>query len=214
MALSPPPAPAEGLDRIRLEVFRSALSPPADEMSLALQRAAYSTNIKTRLDFSCAMFDAQARIIAQSFTQTGPSRHARPLRSAHGRHYGRDRLRPGDGLLCNDGHLGGIHLNDVCLLAPIYDGSDRGRYTAALAHHIDVGGGTPGSIGLFQEIFQEGLILPPTRVLVDGRVDENVFRLILRNVRAPRETGGDLRAQVAAVNIGGRDCERSSRATD
>jgi N-methylhydantoinase B len=200
-----PAHPAEdGLDRIRLEVFRSALVAAADEMSLALQRAAYSTNIKTRLDFSCAIFDRFARVIAQSFTQPvhlGTLVHFVPRLVDI---YGRERLRPGDGILCNDGHLGGLHLNDVCLLAPIYDADELVAYTAALAHHVDIGGGTPGSIGLFQEIFQEGLIIPPTRVLVDGRVDENVFRLILANIRAPHETGGDLRAQVAAVNIGGR----------
>ena len=204
VALTPARPQQDGLDRIRLEVFRSALVATADEMSLALQRAAYSTNIKTRLDFSCAIFDRSARVIAQSFTQPvhlGTLVHFVPRVVDI---YGRDRLRPGDGILCNDGHLGGLHLNDVCLLAPVYDGDELVAYTAALAHHVDVGGGTPGSIGLFQEIFQEGLIIPPTRVLVDGRVDENVFRLILSNIRAPHETGGDLRAQVAAVNIGGR----------
>ncbi|MGI9145957.1 MAG: hydantoinase B/oxoprolinase family protein [Chloroflexota bacterium] len=191
-------------DRVRLEVFRNALVAAADEMSLALQRAAYSTNIKTRLDFSCAIFDRSARLVAQSFTQPvhlGTMVHLIPRILEI---YGRDRLLPGDGILCNDGHLGALHLNDVCLLSPIYYRDDVVAFVASMAHHVDVGGGTPGSIGLFQEIFQEGLIVPPTRVMVGGRVDDNVFRLILANVRAPHETGGDLRAQVAAVNIGGR----------
>jgi len=191
-------------DRVRLEIFRNALVAAADEMSLALQRAAYSTNIKTRLDFSCAIFDRSARLIAQSFTQPvhlGTLVHLVPRMVEI---YGRDHLRPGDGILCNDGHLGALHLNDVCLLSPLYDRGDLVAFVASMAHHVDVGGGTPGSIGLFQEIFQEGLIIPPTRVLADGRIDENVFRLILANLRAPHETGGDLRAQVAAVTIGGR----------
>jgi len=195
-----PPA----FDRVRLEVFRNALVAAADEMSLALQRAAYSTNIKTRLDFSCAIFDRSARLVAQSFTQPvhlGTMVHLIPRILEI---YGRERLQPGDGILCNDGHLGALHLNDVCLLSPIYYQSELVAFVASMAHHVDVGGGTPGSIGLFQEIFQEGLIVPPTRVVVGGRVDDNVFRLILANVRAPHETGGDLRAQVAAVTIGGR----------
>jgi N-methylhydantoinase B len=183
-------------------VIRNNLAAIADEMSLALQRAAYSTNIKTRLDFSCALFDGQCRMIAQAFTQPvhlGTLTHFVPRMVAE---YGRERLRPGDGILSNDGHLGGIHLNDVCLISPLFRDGELTAIVATIAHHVDVGGGTPGSIGLFQEIFQEGLIIPPTRLLRDGAVDENVFNLILNNVRAPKETGGDFRAQVAGVNLG------------
>lgn len=196
--------PGEPLDPVRLEVIRNALRAIADEMSVALQRAAYSTNIKTRLDFSCALFDRAARLVTQSFTQPvhlGSLVHFVPkiLES-----YGRDRIVPGDGILCNDGHLGGLHINDVCLVVPIHYSGEIVAFATTMAHHVDMGGGIPGSIGLFQEIFQEGLVIPPTRVLVDGRVDENVFGLMLHNVRTPRETGGDLRAQVAGTNIGTR----------
>jgi N-methylhydantoinase B len=199
-------APITGrLDPIRFEVIRNGLTAIADEMSLALQRAAYSTNIKTRLDFSCAIFDAQTRMIAQAFTQPvhlGTLTHFVPRMIEL---YGRERLKPGDGIVSNDGHLGGIHLNDVCLMSPLFVEGGEGEpiaFVATIAHHVDVGGGTPGSIGLFQEIFQEGIIIPPTRLLVDGTVDDNVFNLILNNVRAPKETGGDFRAQVAGLNIG------------
>lgn len=190
------------LDPIRFEVVRNGLTAIADEMSLALQRAAYSTNIKTRLDFSCAIFDRQTRMIAQAFTQPvhlGTLTHFVPRMIEL---YGRERLRPGDGIVSNDGHLGGIHLNDVCLMSPLFHAGELIAFVATIAHHVDVGGGTPGSIGLFQEIFQEGIIIPPTRLLVDGAVDDNVFNLILNNVRAPKETGGDFRAQVAGLNIG------------
>ena len=101
-------------DRIRLEVIRRALDATADEMALGLQRAAYSTNIKTRLDFSCALFDRSVRLVAQSFTQPvhlGSLVHFVPRIIAE---YGVSRIRKGDGVLCNDGHLGGLHLNDVC----------------------------------------------------------------------------------------------------
>ncbi|MDP9222387.1 MAG: hydantoinase B/oxoprolinase family protein [Actinomycetota bacterium] len=171
---------------------------------MALQRAAYSTNIKTRLDFSCAIFDRSARLVAQSFSNPvhlGSMVHAVPQILEE---FGRDRVVAGDGILCNDGQLGGLHLNDICVLAPVHRDGQLVAYVAAMAHHVDVGGGTPGSIGLFKEIYQEGLIIPPTRFMVDGRIDENVFRLVLNNVRAPRETGGDLRAQVAGVTIGSR----------
>ncbi len=199
---------ATALDPIRFEVIRNGLTAIADEMALALQRAAYSTNIKTRLDFSCAIFDAEARLIAQSFgqpTHLGSLTHFVPKIV---KRYGPARIEPGDGIVCNDGHGGGVHLNDLCVVAPVFDGSQLVAYVATLAHHLDVGGGTPGSIGISREIFQEGLIIPPTRLLIDGRVDEQVLRFIVANVRSPKETGGDLRAQVAGVNIGIAGIER------
>ena len=192
------------LDAIGLEVFRHRLSATASEMSVALRRAAYSTNIKTRLDYSCAVFDADTRTVAQSFAQPihlGTLAHFVPeILDTYGRH----RLHPGDAIVCNDGHLGGLHLNDVCLVAPIYSHEELVGYAAALAHHVDVGGGTTGSIGLHREIFQEGLQIAPILLVNRGRVDEDVLSLITRNVRSPVETAGDFRAQVAATNLAQR----------
>lgn len=192
------------LDPVRVEVFRNALTATADEMGVALRRAAYSTNIKTRLDYSCALFDRDGRTLSQAFTQPvhlGTLRHFVPRILEE---VGADSLVPGDAVLCNDGHLGGIHLNDVCLVAPVHVGDRLLGYAATMAHHVDVGGGTPGSIGLFEEIFQEGLQIAPVRLVKGGRVDEELLRLIVRNVRSARETAGDLRAQVAGVNLGRR----------
>lgn len=192
------------LDPVRIEVFRNALTASADEMGVALRRAAYSTNIKTRLDYSCAIFDPQGRTLAQAFTQ--------PIHLGTLRHFvprildtiGATSLEPGDAVLCNDGHLGGIHLNDVCLVAPIHAGDRLLGYAATMAHHVDIGGGTPGSIGLFEEIFQEGLQIAPVRLVKGGMLDEELLGLIIRNVRSGRETAGDLRAQIAGVNLGKR----------
>lgn len=192
------------LDPVRIEVFRNALTASADEMGVALRRAAYSTNIKTRLDYSCAVFDPGGRTLAQAFTQ--------PIHLGTLRHFvprildtiGADSLEPGDAVLCNDGHLGGIHLNDVCLVAPIHTEDRLLGYAATMAHHVDIGGGTPGSIGLFEEIFQEGLQIAPVRLVKGGSLDEELLRLIIRNVRSARETTGDLRAQIAGVNLGKR----------
>lgn len=198
-------SPTHALDPIKLEVIRNGLTAAADEMALALQRAAYSTNIKTRLDFSCAIFDAELRTIAQSFSQPvhlGSLAHFVPRIIAE---YGAERLRAGDGILSNDGHRGGVHLNDVCLVAPVFHDGELVAYTATIAHHIDVGGGTPGSLtGLSREIYSEGLRIPPVRIVRDGRLDDDMFRLFANNVRSPRETGGDLRAQVAGINVGTR----------
>lgn len=192
------------LDPVRVEVFRHALTATADEMGVALRRAAYSTNIKTRLDYSCALFDPAGQTLAQAFTQ--------PIHLGTLRHFvprildtiGADTLVPGDAVLCNDGHLGGIHLNDVCLVAPVHHDNRLLGYAATMAHHVDVGGGTPGSIGLFEEIFQEGLQIAPVRLVKAGRLDDELLGLIIRNVRSARETAGDLRAQVAGVNLGRR----------
>ncbi len=187
---------------VELEVVRNRLTAIADEMGLALQRTAYSTNIKTRLDFSCAIFDASLRVVAQSFSQPihlGSLVHFVPRIV---REFGEGRLGPGDGILCNDGHRGGVHLNDVCLVSPVFHGPRLIAFVATLAHHLDVGGGTPGSMGLAKEIFQEGLRIPPIRILRAGEIEQDVFRLIENNIRAPRETGGDLRAQIAGVNAG------------
>ena len=166
------------LDPVRIEVFRNALTAIADEMGVALRRAAYSTNIKTRLDYSCALFDPSGRTLAQAFTQPihlGTLRHFVPriLETI-----GADTLNPGDAVLCNDGHLGGIHLNDVCLVAPIHHDGQLLGYAATMAHHVDIGGGTPGSIGLFEEIFQEGLQIAPVRIVKAGKVDDELMRLI------------------------------------
>ncbi len=189
-------------DAFRQEVLRHRFSAIANEMSVALQRAAYSTNIKTRRDHSCAVVDPAGRIVAQSFSQPahlGTLAHFVPRILAA---YGPERLRPGDGLVCNDGHLGGIHLNDVATVMPVFL---RGRiiaYAATMAHHLDVGGGTPGSIGLHEEHIQEGLIIPPSLLVEGDQINESLLGLILRNVRAPRETGGDFRAQLAASATG------------
>lgn len=192
------------IDPVRVEVFRNALTATADEMGVALRRAAYSTNIKTRLDYSCAIFDREYRTIAQAFTQ--------PVHLGTLRHFvprildvvGADGLKPGDAVLCNDGHIGGIHLNDVCLVAPVHSGERLLGYVATMAHHVDVGGGTPGSIGLFEEIFQEGLQIPPVRLVKAGYLDEELLSFITRNVRSARETAGDFRAQIAGANLGRR----------
>ena len=186
------------IDPVRFEVARHALTAIADEMAVGLRRAAYSTNIKTRLDFSCALFDAACRTVAQSFTipiHLGSLTRYVPAIVGQ---YGPERLRPGDVLVCNDGHRGGVHLNDVVVVAPFFADGEIAAYAATLAHHVDVGGANVGSIGLTREVYQEGVIIPPVRL------DESVLALILANVRSPRETGGDLRAQVAGVNIARR----------
>src|SRR4051812_25840702 len=123
---------AQQTDALRLEIFRHLLTGITDEMSVTLRRAAYSTNIKTRLDFSCSILDGRVRTIAQSFAQPihlGTIAHFVPAIVAR---FGAANLAPGDVLLCNDSHLGGLHLNDVCLVAPLIVDGEPLAYAVAM----------------------------------------------------------------------------------
>jgi N-methylhydantoinase B len=192
------------MDPITFEVIRNALVAATDEMVLALRRSAYSTNIKTRSDFSCAFFDAELRCVAQGFTQPvhlGSMVEQTPRAVLD---YGPENLGPGDVIVTNEPFPSGVHLNDVTLVSPVFADGELLGYVANLAHHVDVGGGAPASIGAFREVFQEGIIIPPVKVVEAGQIVPDVFRLILAQIRSKHETGGDLRAQVAANNTGVR----------
>ncbi len=192
------------LDPVSFEVIRNALVAATDEMILALKRSAYSTNIKTRSDFSCAFFDAELRAVAQGFAQ--PVHLGSMVEQVpHAvKSYGADNLGPGDVIVTNDPHPSGVHLNDVSVISPVYDGDELLGYVANLAHHVDVGGGAPASIGAFREVFQEGVIIPPVKLVAGGKIVQDVFSLILAQIRSKHETGGDFRAQIAANATGVR----------
>ncbi|MBI5877902.1 MAG: hydantoinase B/oxoprolinase family protein [Chloroflexi bacterium] len=194
------------MDPIKFEVIRNALLEATEEMAVSLRRSAYSTNIKTRADFSCAFFDRQLRVVAQSFAQPNHLGSFVELVPRAVREFGADNLGPGDAILTNDPYRGGVHLNDITLIAPVYASGDADRigYVASLAHHVDVGGGAPASIGAFREVFQEGVIIPPVKLVSSGRIIDDIFRLILSQIRSKHETAGDFRAQLAANNTGAR----------
>src|SRR5215470_16245461 len=205
-AMTTPSAPSRALaadvDPVRFEVIRNALLAITEEMGATLRRAAYSTNIKTRGDFSCAFFDRELRTIAQAFAQPshlGSLAHIVPRAI---RAYGADRLAPGDGILINDPYLGGVHLNDITLITPVFHADTVFGYVANIAHHVDVGGGAPGSIGVSSEIYQEGLVIPPVRFVKGGQIDPDIFAVIRSNFRGTREISGDFRAQTAANRLG------------
>ncbi len=190
------------IDPIRFEVIRNALVEATEEMASALRRSAYSTNIKTRHDFSCAIFDLKLRTVAQSFSQPN---HLGSLVETVPRalvSYGVKDLDEGDGILANMPYTGGVHLNDITLISPVYYEGTVVGYVASLAHHVDVGGGAPASIGAFREIFQEGIIIPPVKFVRGGEINRDVFDLVLAQVRAKRETAGDFRAQIASNTTG------------
>jgi N-methylhydantoinase B len=192
------------MDPITFEVLRNALTEVTEEMSVTLRRSAYSTNIKTRADFSCALFDRTLRPISQSFSQANHLGSMVEMVPRVVHEYGIDRLGPGDALVSNDPYRGGAHLNDILLASPIFHDGKCTAYVANLAHHVDVGGGAPASIGAFQEVFQEGIIIPPVKLVEQEKILPDIFALVLAQVRAKHETAGDFRAQVAANATGSR----------
>jgi len=203
-------SPLDG-DMLTFDVLRNAFANLTEEMALTVRRAAYSTNIKTRADFSCAVFDAELRVIALSFAQPPHLVSMANVLPTAVTEYGAHRLRPGDCLLVNDPHRGSSHLNDIACITPVFhDGVCMG-YVANMAHHVDVGGSFPASLGLAETIYQEGIVLPPVRIAREGRVEADLLNLFLANVRAPRETSGDLRAQIAANRTGAAHAERLLR---
>jgi N-methylhydantoinase B len=191
-----------GIDPVTFEVIRNSLLNITEEMALTVRRAAYSTNIKTRADFSCTFFDAKLRCVAQSFSQPSHLVAMATVVPLAIREYGLERLKPGDAIIVNDAHRGSSHLNDIACITPIFYEGQLAGFVSNMAHHVDVGGSSVASLGVNKEIFQEGIIIRPTRVAVGNEIDDNVLELILSNVRAPRETRGDLRAQLSANSVG------------
>ena len=193
------------VDPISLEVFKNLFESVAEEMGLALQRTAYSPNIKERRDFSCAIFDPEANMIAQA-AHVPVHLGAMPASVLAALEVFPGALRPGDIVILNDPYLGGTHLPDITMVAPVYAEADGGKrltgFVSARGHHSDVGGMTPGSLPLSTELYQEGTIIPPLKLAKGGRLNQEVIQLICRNSRTPDERKGDLAAQTAAIRVG------------
>lgn len=192
------------VDAISLEVFKSLFSSVAEEMGVTLQRAAFSPNIRERLDFSCALFDSTARMIAQAahipvHLGSMPASVAYAIRhfEAQG-----EPFAPGDVVILNDPFQGGTHLPDLTMVSPVFVGEHVQFFVASRAHHADVGGMSPGSLPLSTELYQEGLIVPPIKLMEAGHTNSGVMSLLRANSRTPDERNGDLEAQLAAQRIG------------
>lgn len=196
---------APELDAVTLEIIRNQLEGVAEEMGEVLITSAYSPNIKERRDCSTALFDADGRLVAQA--EHIPV-HLGAMPEAVAAVLDHDPC-PGDVFVLNDPFAGGTHLPDITMVSPISLTEDAADdeivgYAVSRAHHADVGGMTPGSMPAgAREIHQEGLRLPPTRLVEGGEIDTDVRELILANVRNARERWADLRAQLAANERGG-----------
>ncbi|MYC26926.1 MAG: hydantoinase B/oxoprolinase family protein, partial [Nitrospira sp. SB0662_bin_26] len=185
---------------VEREVFKHLFSSVAEEMGVRLQRSAFSPNIKERRDFSCAVFDEEGHLVAQA-AHIPVHLGAMPLSvEACRRHL---TLGPGDVAILNDPFHGGTHLPDITIVSPVFVENDRLLgFVANRAHHADVGGMSPGSMPLSRELYQEGVIIPPMKLMDAGRVNQALWDFFLANVRTPRERAGDLQAQLAANRIG------------
>ena len=216
-------------DPITLEIYRALYTSVAEEMGIALRRTAFSPNIKERRDYSCAVFDSAGRVIAQGdhmpvHLGSMPMAVAAALRAVE--------IRPGDVVILNDPFAGGTHLPDVTLVAGVFAASkdagtgrhgDTGTwqrndilsprlrvsasprplyFVANRAHHADIGGATPGSMGLATDVYGEGVRIPPLRLVHNGELDQDLMQLILANVRGNDERRGDFQAQLGSLQTG------------
>jgi N-methylhydantoinase B len=216
-------------DPIELEIFKNLYHSIAEEMGAALRRTAFSPNIKERRDYSCAVFDGLGQVIAMGDHMPV---HLGSMPMSVQAAIDAVSMQPGDIVMLNDPFRGGTHLPDITLVAPVYvkefgrigqahrkvgsrqfRGRERPRHTrpdfyvASRAHHADVGGAYPGSMGLCREIYQEGVRIPPVKLVLGdvtgkGVTDRDVLAMLLNNVRTPEEREGDLGAQIAACHTG------------
>jgi len=206
------------IDPAELEIFKNLFHSVAEEMGATLRRSAFSPNIKERRDYSCAVFDGGGRVVAMGDHMPV---HLGSMPMSVAAAVGALRLRPGDIAMLNDPYAGGTHLPDITLVMPVFaagaatagspaalgSAKRHGRplfYVANRAHHADVGGARPASMGLSEEIYQEGLRIPPVLVARGGKIERDVMALLLANVRTPVEREGDLGAQLAACRLGER----------
>jgi N-methylhydantoinase B len=188
-------------DPVELSVFQSLFHSIAEEMGAALRRTAFSPNIKERRDYSCAVFDGEGDVVAMGdhmpvHLGSMPMSVRIAIDSLD--------LGPGDIAILNDPYAGGTHLPDVTMVQAVFLRRARRPmfYVATRAHHADIGGTFPGSMGLCTEIYQEGMRIPPVKLVRGGKIDADILRLILANVRTPMEREGDLTAQLGACRIG------------
>ena len=194
------------LSAIEVELLRNGLTSICDEMYVALMRSAYSTNIKERKDHSTAIFDIQGRVVVQGESLPLHLASMLGLVEVVLERVGPSNLNPGDMFISNDPFVGrGSHLPDVALVAPVFHDDELVYFVADIAHHADIGGMAPGSMaGGMPEVYQEGLRIPPIRLMRNGEIIEDVFDVILLNVRVPEERRGDYLAQIAANRLGER----------
>ena len=199
---------------VTLQVVMNALHSITDEMNMALIRTAYSTNIKDRRDCSCAVYTPKGEVISQ--TELGSPVHLGIMPSALDNVFARfklDELEDGDHIIVNVPYpTGPGHLNDITMVSPVYIDGKIAFLVANMAHHVDMGGYAPGSMALgLREVYQEGLQIPPVKIVKKGVVDKELMSFVKQNVRTSIEVEGDIHAQMACNNVGRKRLEELAR---
>lgn len=187
------------MDAIGLSIFASRIAAACDEMGAVLRRAALSPNIKDRLDFSCAIFDARGDLCAQA---AHIPVHLGSMAFAMADIVAEVRWRDGDMLALNDPYRGGTHLPDVTLVAPVYVEGEWVAFVACRAHHADMGTSTPGSMPLSSSLYEEGVLIAPTLVVRNGRIEEIALQTITGAMGNPDHSRADFAAQISANRAG------------
>ncbi|MCW9057178.1 MAG: hydantoinase B/oxoprolinase family protein [Gammaproteobacteria bacterium] len=187
------------MDAISLSVFFSRIEAVCDEMGAVLKRVAFSPNIKDRLDFSCAVFDPRGELCAQAAhipVHLGSMAYAmQGIVSAIDWH-------EGDMVIMNDPYLGGTHLPDVTVIAPLFVDQQLAGFVVNRAHHADIGAESPGSMPISKDLHEEGLVIPPTKMVQQGEMQQTVIKRLMQAMRNPVESMGDFTAQVSANKKG------------
>ena len=187
------------IDAAELSIAGALFSCVAEEMGVTLGRSAHSPNIKERRDYSCAVFDPLGRLVAQA---AHIPVHLGAMPAAVQAVLPLAPFASGDVVILNDPYLGGTHLPDITMVSPVFIRHTLIGFVASRAHHADVGGISPGSMSIAEELIQEGIVIPPLKLIERGRLNSAVFQLLLRNMRNPDERRGDLDAQMAAQRTG------------
>lgn len=193
-------------DPVLLEIVSAALVSVAEEMSVTVWRTSRSTTVRELLDYSTAVFDAEGRNVAQA-ARMPVHLNSMELCLSHviAHHIPLDDWAEGDVIVTNDPYCGGQHLPDFIAFKPVFENGRRIAITCVLIHHVDVGGGAAGGYTASAvEVFQEGLRLPPVRIVKGGEMQEDLFATILQNVREPETFRGDFLSQIAALDVGAR----------
>jgi N-methylhydantoinase B len=190
------------VNSIELSLFQHRIQALCEEMGAVLQGSAFSPNIKDRLDFSCAVFDATGALCAQA---AHIPVHLGSMAYAMADIVARVDWRPGDMIILNDPYLGGTHLPDVTLIAPVFAGPKLAAFVANRAHHADIGAVTPGSMPIARSLAEEGQIIPPTPVTRDGKPLPETLDRIMSGLNNPASGHADLSAQISANERGRRE---------
>jgi len=205
------------IDKTTIEVVKHSLIYISDEMGVSLRKSAFSPNIRERADHSCAILDPTGKTVGQS-EQIPVHIGSFPIGLRNTLEFlKKESVQPaeGDMFMVNDPYISGTHLNDVVLIRPVFMKGELLGFVANKAHHVDVGGMVPASISpRATELYQEGLVLPPVRMMIRDRLEKQVVEILQSNSRVPDSTLGDLRAQVAANLLGERRLLELARMTE